>query len=97
LAFPLDSVSRVSVDTQSYDRPLLPAKQRTFAVFRSVNQNKVSMEIISQIREAILNGALNPGDRLPPEKALVSNFGVSKHTLREAMRALGGPESYPAS
>jgi len=57
-------------------------------VFREVQQNKVSLAIISQIREAILTGQLNPGDRLPPEKELVSNFGVSKHTLREAMRAL---------
>jgi GntR family transcriptional repressor for pyruvate dehydrogenase complex len=57
-------------------------------VFREVQQNKVSLDIISQIRGAILNGILNPGDRLPPERELVSNFGVSKHTLREAMRAL---------
>jgi len=57
-------------------------------LFRAVQQNKVALEIISQIREAILNGTLNPGDRLPPEKELVSNFGVSKHSLREAMRAL---------
>jgi GntR family transcriptional repressor for pyruvate dehydrogenase complex len=57
-------------------------------LFREVQQNKISLDIISQIREAILNGTLNPGDRLPPEKELVSNFGVSKHTLREALRAL---------
>jgi GntR family transcriptional repressor for pyruvate dehydrogenase complex len=57
-------------------------------LFREVQQNKISLDIISQIREAILNGTLNPGDRLPPEKELVSNFGVSKHTLREAIRAL---------
>lgn len=63
-------------------------KQRTFALFREVRQNRISLDIISQIREAILNGTLKPGDRLPPEKVLVSNFGVSKHTLREALRAL---------
>lgn len=57
-------------------------------MFREVQQNKVSLDIISQIREAILSGTLNPGDRLPPEKELVNNFGVSKHTLREAIRAL---------
>ncbi len=57
-------------------------------MFREVQQNKISLDIISQIREAILSGTLNPGDRLPPEKELVSNFGVSKHTLREALRAL---------
>ncbi|AFM27951.1 FadR/GntR family transcriptional regulator [Desulfomonile tiedjei] len=57
-------------------------------MFREVQQNKVSLDIISQIRDAILSGTLNPGDRLPPEKELVCDFGVSKHTLREAMRAL---------
>lgn len=57
-------------------------------MFREVQHKKVSLEIISQIREAILNGSLNPGDRLPPEKKLVASFGVSKHTLREAIRAL---------
>ncbi|MBI4966274.1 MAG: FadR family transcriptional regulator [Desulfomonile tiedjei] len=57
-------------------------------MFHEVRQNKVSLNIISQIREAILSGTLNPGDRLPPEKELVSNFGVSKHSLREAIRAL---------
>jgi GntR family transcriptional regulator, transcriptional repressor for pyruvate dehydrogenase complex len=57
-------------------------------LFREVQQNKISLDIISQIREAILNGTLNPGDRLPPEKELVSKFGVSKHTLREAIRSL---------
>lgn len=46
------------------------------------------MDIIAQIREAILNGTLKPGDKLPAEKALMKNFGVSKHTLREALRAM---------
>ena len=31
---------------------------------------------------------LEAGDRLPPEKELLVQFGVSKHTLREALRAL---------
>ena len=57
-------------------------------MFREVQQNKISLDIISQIREAILNGSLKPGDRLPPEKELVNKFGVSKHTLREAIRSL---------
>jgi GntR family transcriptional repressor for pyruvate dehydrogenase complex len=57
-------------------------------LFSEVRQNKVSLEIIRQIREAILEGKLRPGDRLRPEKELVTQFKVSKHTLREAMRAL---------
>jgi GntR family transcriptional repressor for pyruvate dehydrogenase complex len=57
-------------------------------LFREVRHNKVALDIIAQIREAILSGTLSPGDRLPAEKELVSKFGVSKHTLREAIRAL---------
>lgn len=57
-------------------------------MFRQVRHNKVALDIIAQIREAILSGSLNPGDRLPAERELVSKFGVSKHTLREAIRAL---------
>ena len=57
-------------------------------MFREVQQNKMALEIIRQIREAILDGKLSPGDRLRPEKELVTQFKVSRHTLREAMRAL---------
>ena len=57
-------------------------------MFRVVEHNKVALDIIAQIRGAILNGTLNPGDKLPSERHLVTKFGVSKHTLREAIRAL---------
>lgn len=57
-------------------------------LFRQVQQKKVALDIIRQIREAILGGKLRAGDRLPTEKELVTKFGVSKHTLREAVRAL---------
>lgn len=57
-------------------------------MFNEVTQNKISTDIIRQIREAILTGQLHPGDQLPPEKKLLTNFGVSKTTLREALRAL---------
>jgi GntR family transcriptional regulator, transcriptional repressor for pyruvate dehydrogenase complex len=57
-------------------------------MFREVQQNKVALDIIRQVRESILEGKLRPGDRLPPEKELVTKFGVSKHSLREAFRAL---------
>src|SRR4030042_877208 len=57
-------------------------------LFRQVQQKKVALDIIRQIREARLGGKLRAGDRLPTEKDLVTKFGVSKHTLREAVRAL---------
>lgn len=36
----------------------------------------------------IRNGQLKPGDRLPPERELASRFGVSRASVREAMRLL---------
>jgi len=57
-------------------------------MFNSVKSNKVSEHIIEQIRKAILEGRLKPGDRLPPERKLMEDFAVSKATLREAMRSL---------
>ena len=57
-------------------------------MFETVRQSKTTEIIIGQIRNAILEGRLAPGDRLPPEKQLGEQFQVSKQTLRESMRAL---------
>lgn len=40
------------------------------------------------IREAILSGDLKSGEMLPPETELARQFGVSRTTLREALRVL---------
>jgi DNA-binding FadR family transcriptional regulator len=55
-------------------------------------------ELISaRIRDGIVGGSLRPGDRLPSEDSLMGTFGVSRPTLREAIRldvrrgAQGGP------
>ena len=57
-------------------------------MFKSVKSNKVSEHIVEQIRKAIFEGTLKPGDKLPPERELIKNFKVSKATFREAMRSL---------
>lgn len=57
-------------------------------IFKSVKSDKVSEHIIEQIRRAIFEGKLKPGDKLPPERELIKNFHVSKVTLREALRSL---------
>lgn len=49
---------------------------------------RISETIVEEIKTAILNGELKPGDRLPPEKILAERFGVSKSSLREALRVL---------
>jgi len=58
-------------------------------MFNNANKSeKVSDNIIAQIRDAILSGKLKPGDRLASEKELIEEFGVSKATMREALRVL---------
>ncbi len=50
--------------------------------------SRVSEHIERKIAESILNGKLKTGDRLPIEKEMARQFGVSLVTLREALRAL---------
>jgi GntR family transcriptional regulator, transcriptional repressor for pyruvate dehydrogenase complex len=57
-------------------------------MFDSVKSNKVSQNITDQIRNAIFEGRLKPGDKLPSERELIANFKVSKATLKEAIRSL---------
>ena len=44
--------------------------------------------IISQIRELISNGIIQPGEKLPPERKLAEHFGVSRSQVREAINKL---------
>jgi GntR family transcriptional repressor for pyruvate dehydrogenase complex len=57
-------------------------------MFDSIKSNKVSQHIIDQVRRAIFDGRLKPGDKLPSERELTEKFKVSKATLREALRSL---------
>jgi len=58
-------------------------------MFKAVGKSeKVSDNIIAQIRDSILSGRLKPGDRLASERELIEQFGVSKATMREALRVL---------
>src|SRR6185369_10434283 len=41
-----------------------------------------------KIKEMIVSGELKPGDRLPKETALADRLGLSRNSLREAVRAL---------
>lgn len=45
-------------------------------------------QVADQLRELITTGKLTPGDRLPSEPELTQAFGVSRSTVREALRTL---------
>src|SRR6204780_4922742 len=48
----------------------------------------VTDEAIEKIKGMIVSGALGPGDRLPKEADLATDLGLSRNSLREAVKAL---------
>ena len=48
----------------------------------------VTDEAIAKIKAMIVSGELAPGDRLPPEKELSERLGLSRSSMREAVKAL---------
>lgn len=59
-----------------------PARQRP------VRAPKLPHIVAQQLRSQIATGALRPGDTLPSETQLLKDFGISRPTLREALRVL---------
>lgn len=57
-------------------------------MFKPAKQNRIYQDVVEQIQEAILEGTLKVGELLPPERKLIEMFGVSRGTLREALRVL---------
>lgn len=57
-------------------------------MFKPIQTKTASSEISDQIKEMILQGQLQPGDRLPSERELAEKFKVSRTTVREALRSL---------
>jgi len=57
-------------------------------VFTPVRQSRASGEIVSQIERAIFAAELSAGDRLQSERELAEQFGVSRITVRDALRVL---------
>lgn len=53
-----------------------------------IRQRRLSDTIVEQLETMILEGALKPGERLPAERALAEQFGVSRPSLREAVQKL---------
>lgn len=49
---------------------------------------RISDAIAATLERRILEGSLKPGDRLPPERELAADLGVSRPSLREAIQKL---------
>lgn len=56
--------------------------------FTRIQPARASTSVITQIRAAIMSGRFRTGDRLPTEREMARQFGVSRVTVRDALRAL---------
>lgn len=48
----------------------------------------ITDDALARLRDLILSGEVEPGAQLPPEQELASQLGVSRGSMREAVRAL---------
>jgi GntR family transcriptional repressor for pyruvate dehydrogenase complex len=55
--------------------------------FEAISRNKVYQEVAKQLERRIAE-ELKPGDLLPPERQLVQMLGVSRSSVRDAIRSL---------
>ncbi|MDK2821331.1 MAG: GntR family transcriptional regulator, transcriptional repressor for pyruvate dehydrogenase complex [Clostridia bacterium] len=55
---------------------------------KPIRTKKIYEEIVCQIKQLISEGKLKPGERLPSERELAENLGVSRASVREALSAL---------
>ncbi len=53
-----------------------------------VDHLTLSAQVAGRLAASILDGGLQSGEQLPPERDLMTRFGVSRATLREALRIL---------
>jgi GntR family transcriptional repressor for pyruvate dehydrogenase complex len=58
------------------------------SAFTATPVQRPRQQVENQLRRAILDGTIKEGDRLPSEHALAQLFGVSRATIREALRSL---------
>lgn len=56
--------------------------------FAPIVAGRAFEEVARQVRRELQAGNLKAGDRLPPERVLAAQFGISRNTLRQALRAL---------
>ena len=67
---------------------LLSAKLPCMVKFKRIERKRKSTYAAEQILDAIRQGEYHVGDKLPPEREIAEQMGVSRASLREALSAL---------
>jgi GntR family transcriptional regulator, transcriptional repressor for pyruvate dehydrogenase complex len=81
---PMEHMSDTNVKRKQPSRVATPGGVE----FSRIRNLRAFEEIADQIRKELSDRRLRAGDRLPPERVLAEQFGVSRNTLREALRSL---------
>ncbi len=55
---------------------------------KSIKSGPLSHRVMDEIKSALLNNSLHPGDRLPTETEMSDSLGVGKSSVREAIKML---------
>ncbi len=56
--------------------------------FVKVKKVNISEQVATRLRELIISGEIQAGERLPAERELATRFGTNRNTLREALKLL---------
>lgn len=56
--------------------------------FKKIDRAVVSQVVLGQVKDLIFNQRYLPGDKLPPERILADTLGVSRPSIREALKIL---------
>jgi GntR family transcriptional regulator, transcriptional repressor for pyruvate dehydrogenase complex len=67
--------------------PIMGTESPARIGFEAISRNKVYQEVAKQLERRIAE-ELKPGDLLPPERQLVQMLGVSRSSVRDAIRSL---------
>ena len=92
MALPIATFRTVAGSGGRYSRKDHRSEGRTIVGsldVRPIPRSAVTKEAIKRIQDLIRSGRVRPGDRLPPERELAASLGISRNSLREAVRALG--------
>src|SRR5262249_24574513 len=72
----------------SYNLPARKSNRRGCRAYSTMPPDGCAEQVVSHVRLLIERGALRPGDRLPAERDLASQIGVSRPTVRAGLHAL---------
>ncbi len=83
-----ERIKRLPVQRRERATEIRAATPAAPVSFEPIQSRRAFEEICERIRRQLAIGVLKPGDKLPAERDLARQLGVSRNVLREALRSL---------